>query len=447
MASLAGATRPDGGPLRIVVKIGTSSVLQEGTSGATQLALVHLATTVEVLSKLRDMGHDVVLVSSGAVGAGCQRVGFRERPSVLATRQALAAIGQVHIVAKYDVLFSSLGHQCAQVLLTYENFLDRVQFLNARNTFEELFRMGAIPIVNENDPVGIQEIKADNDKLASMVSNMIGADLVFLMTDVNGVYTANPRTDPDAKRLELVSDFDALRATCKLGNGDDSEWGTGGMAAKISAAALATSLGVRTVIMHADDCSRIPSYVEKEVIEKTNRRKGKPVADAKERFDFGTTFERSLHPPRERKRWIRSLQRRGTITVDDGARKAVQNRKTLFAAGVVSVEGNFTSFESVAIVDRNGVEIAYGLSSLNSSDVRQVIGLQSEQIYELLGQSGVIIERENMDVLLPKSPSREGINDQAGTADISNADAETEVVSDSGSRDETFASFVPSAAF
>ncbi|GBG34187.1 Delta-1-pyrroline-5-carboxylate synthase 1 [Hondaea fermentalgiana] len=441
MASAGGSSGAAQGKLRVVVKIGTSSVLQSGSSGATQLALVHLATTVEVLWKLRAQGHDVVLVSSGAVGAGCTRVGFKERPSELSTRQALAAIGQVHLVAKYDVLFSSLGLQCAQVLLTYENFLDRVQFLNARNTFEELFRMGAIPIVNENDPVGVQEIKADNDKLACMVSNMIGADLVFLMTDVNGVYTANPRTDPNAKRLELVDDFDKLRAMCKLGSGDESEWGTGGMAAKITAASLATSLGVRTVIMHADDCPRIPLYVEKELAEKTSGSKkggAKAVqasasASNTSRFDFGTTFERSKNPPRERKRWIRSLQRRGTIVVDDGARQAVQGRNTLFAAGVISVEGNFTAFESVVIAGRDGTEVACGLCSLDSSVLRQVKGLPSERIYELFGQSGTVIERGNMDVYMAKNKSKTNLATKA----------DTETSDDKSASDSANTSFVP----
>lgn len=355
---------------------------------------MHLATTVEVLSHLRELGHDVLLVSSGAVGAGCQSIGLAERPSSLVARQALAAIGQVHLMGKYDLLFSSMGQRCAQVLLTYENFVDRVQFLNARNTFDELFRVGAVPIVNENDSVGIQELKADNDKLAGMVGNMIGADVVFLMTDVGGVYTANPHTDPDAQRIDFVDDFEALRARCKLGSGEDSEWGTGGMAAKIAAAALATSLGVRTVIMHADDCQKIEGYV---AAEQRHRRAPASVAPA-ERYAFGTTFERSAAPPRERKRWIRSLHRRGAVVVDAGARRAVVRHDTLFAVGITRVTGEFTSTESVAIVDEDGRDVAVGLSNFSSTELRQIKGMQSDAVFELVGQSGAVIERENMDV-------------------------------------------------
>ncbi len=382
--------------LRVVVKIGTSSIIhnvKDGAGGvATQLALVHLASTVSVLCELRRHGHDVVLVSSGAVGSGCHRCNLKERPSEIVTRQALASIGQVHLMGKYETLFSSMGSICAQVLLTYENFVDRVQFLNAKNTFDELFKLGAVPIVNENDTVGIQELKADNDKLAGMVSNMIGADLVFLMTDVNGVYTANPRQDPSARRIEFVTDFDALRKQCKLGDGKDSNWGTGGMAAKISAAALATSLGVRTVIMNADDVAMIPAYVRDEQDEMAS---GKIV---RERFRLGTTFERSKDPPRERKRWIRSLHRRGSVTVDAGAARAVLQHKTLFVVGITAVTGEFNTYEAVAVLDPRGLEIAYGLSSFSSADLRKVKGMNSDMIFELTGQSAAAIERENLDV-------------------------------------------------
>jgi len=225
--------------------------------GTTCLALSHLAATVQTLSELRTSGHDVILVSSGAVGAGCQKMGLKERPDSMIERQALASIGQVVLMSRYEQLFGSMSIGCSQVLLTYENFIDRSQFINARNTFNQLFSYGVIPIVNENDTVGVQELKADNDKLASMVGNMIGADILFLLTDVNGVFTANPHTDANAVRVDYVTDLEELRQKCSLGVDGDTTWGKGGMAAKITAASLATSLGVNCVIMAADDCHKI----------------------------------------------------------------------------------------------------------------------------------------------------------------------------------------------
>mmetsp|Transcript_14415 Transcript_14415/g.26732 ORF Transcript_14415/g.26732 Transcript_14415/m.26732 type:complete len:397 (-) Transcript_14415:421-1611(-) len=373
--------------LRVVVKIGTSSLLKTDASGQTSLALATLASTVEVLARLRNDGHDVVLVSSGAVGAGCERLNLKERPADEVARQALAAMGQVHLMCKYDMLFSSLGQLCAQVLLTYENCVDRVQFLNAKNTFVKLFEMGVIPIVNENDTVGIQELKADNDRLACMVSNMIGADLVFLMTDVDGVFTANPHKDRSAKRISYVTDLEELKTLCTLGEGDTTTWGTGGMAAKISAASLATSLGVRAVILHADKVNGILDYVEMES-------RAKP--GSKEVFDLGTTFERSLHPPRERKRWVRSLTCRGILTVDDGAKSALDRHRNLFASGITKVEGNFSAFEAVSVVDRDGIQVAFGLVNMPSANVKKIMGLNSDEAFELVGQSGTVIGRHNM---------------------------------------------------
>eukprot|EP00514_Thraustochytrium_sp_LLF1b_P011067 CAMPEP_0184558760 /NCGR_PEP_ID=MMETSP0199_2-20130426/46079_1 /TAXON_ID=1112570 /ORGANISM="Thraustochytrium sp., Strain LLF1b" /LENGTH=448 /DNA_ID=CAMNT_0026956029 /DNA_START=214 /DNA_END=1560 /DNA_ORIENTATION=+ len=375
-----------GKKLRIVVKIGTSSLLKTETNRTT-LALATLASTVEVLAKLRNAGHEVVLVSSGAVGAGCERYNLGERPADEIARQALAAMGQVHLICKYDMLFSSLGQLCAQVLLTYENCVDRVQFLNAKNTFDKLFEMGVIPIVNENDTVGIQELKADNDKLACMVSNMIGADLVFLMTDVDGVYTANPNVDPNAQHIAYVTDLDELKAKCNLGD-DDSSWGTGGMAAKISAASLATSLGVRAVIMNAANVSQIGDYVEHEALEANN--------GTSEVYPLGTTFERSSSPPVERKRWIRSLKCRGVITVNDDCKRAIERHRNLLASGITKIEGNFSAFEAVSVVDRSGLQIAYGLANVPATDAKKIMGMKSDEAFALVGQSGTVIGRHNM---------------------------------------------------
>jgi len=392
--------------LCVVAKIGTSSVvvasqLKENGPRVARLALVHLATVVEALCRLSEEGHNVVLVSSGAVASGCLEMN-RAPPGDLAERQAMAAIGQVHLMAKYSALFATMGKKCAQVLLTYENFVDRVQFINARRTFEKLFEAGVIPVVNENDTVGTHELKADNDKLACMVGNLVSADLVFLMTDVNGVHTCNPLTYPDeAKRIPVVDNVEELRTMCKLSSGTAEDWGTGGMAAKISAAALATSLGVCTVIIHADDCHRIPAYVREEVEHRNSPGNGDKGAHS---YDFGTTFRVGGMPPTEKKRWIRSLPRRGRdVVVDDGAAAAVRKSATLFARGVVNVRGNFSSYEAVAIVDQHGNEIACGLSLFSSDELREIARKSSDEIYDIIGRDGEVVPRT---FLVVKSPSK-----------------------------------------
>mmetsp|Transcript_464 Transcript_464/g.633 ORF Transcript_464/g.633 Transcript_464/m.633 type:complete len:386 (-) Transcript_464:27-1184(-) len=381
----------NGKGLKVVVKIGTSSLIGD-SDGTTNLELSQLAETVEVLSSLRRAGHDVVLVSSGAVGAGCQKLGLDKKPKDnYFAKRALASIGQVQLMEKYNILFSTLGQNCAQVLLTYENFVDRTQFLNAKRTFLELFELGCIPIVNENDSVGIQELKTDNDKLALMVGNLVGADAVFFMTDVDGVYTANPFKDKNAKRIGRIrhdndDDVNKLEMLCKRGKNEESRWGTGGMPAKIQAAVLAASLGMRSVIMNAKDVSKIKPYVDSQSEGGTCK------------YDFGTTFEKNSSPPIERKRWIRSLHRRGKIILNTEEDEFPEECKVVSASECIKVEGKFDSLEAVSIENLQGTELACGLSSFSSSDLQKVLrdaeagdsGDESEEIF--------FIEQSNLDV-------------------------------------------------
>ena len=298
------------------------------------------------------------------------------------------------------MLFLSLGYKCAQVLLTYENFVDRIQFLNARNTLNAMLDFGVVPIVNENDSVGVQELKADNDKLAAMVVNAVGdCDLLFLLTDVNGVYTSNPLKNPNAQRIPYVKSSSCLRGLC-AGFDEGSEWGTGGMAAKVTAGTLATSLGVRTVIMSADDVSGILDYCETFINQPDL---GNPVDDScnlDDFFKFGTTLESCTPVPREHKGWIRTLHRRGCLIVDDGAKRAIGERKNLFAVGLKEVIGSFTALEAVSIHDTHGNEVAYALVNFSSDDLNIIKGLHTDEVYQKLSQSGVIVSRKNMDVIM-----------------------------------------------
>jgi glutamate 5-kinase len=230
----------------LVVKIGTSSLTSPETGN---LALSTIAALVESLTELRRQGNNVVLVSSGAVGVGCARLGLRDRPRTLALKQAVAAVGQGRLMRVYDDLFTTLQQPIAQVLLTRSTFRERTAYINASNTFRELLRLGVIPVVNENDTVAVDELKfGDNDTLSALVASLIEADWLFLMTDVDRLYSADPRQVPDAQPITLVNHIDELEEL-QVQTGDrGSAWGTGGMVTKITAARIATSAGVRTVI-------------------------------------------------------------------------------------------------------------------------------------------------------------------------------------------------------
>ena len=264
----------------IVIKVGTSSLVVPGSGVVAVSALARLA---EASLRLRAKGYDVILVSSGAVGLGCSRLGLRERPTSIAGKQAAAAVGQVRLMSLYDDVFSVLGAAVGQVLLTYDAFGDRQQYLNARNTFVELLRLGVVPVVNENDTVAVQELRVgDNDTLSALVAAMVGASWLFLMTDVEALFTANPRVDPTGAPIRVVpmSAIQGLRRQMAQGSGKlevggfgapegvegaggnapapsgaaASSWGTGGMATKLKAAQLGTAAGVTVVI---SDTARI----------------------------------------------------------------------------------------------------------------------------------------------------------------------------------------------
>jgi len=229
----------------IVIKIGTSSLTQPQTG---QLALSTIATLVEVLSQLRQQGHKVILVSSGAVGVGCARLGLTERPKEVALKQAVAAVGQGRLMRVYDDLFNTLGQPIAQVLLTRGDLVARSRYMNIYRTFAELLKLGVIPVVNENDTVAVEELKfGDNDTLSALVASLVEADWLFLLTDVDRLYSADPRSFPDAQPISLVKNINELAEQVQKSD-RPSKWGTGGITTKIAAARIATTAGVRTVI-------------------------------------------------------------------------------------------------------------------------------------------------------------------------------------------------------
>jgi len=349
----------------LVVKIGTSSLTQ-GESG--YLALSTIAGLVETLSRLRQQGHRVILVSSGAVGVGCVRLGLSERPRTIAMKQAVAAVGQGRLMRVYDDLFSALSQPIAQVLLTRSDLEQRSRYVNSYRTFRQLTQLGIIPIVNENDTVAVEELKfGDNDTLSALVASLVGADWLFLLTDVDRLYSADPRYHADAQPIHQVNKLKQLEDLQIVVGDRGSQWGTGGMVTKLEAARIATAAGIRMAITEG----RHPENIEKILA-------GKPL---------GTQFAPHPRPNNARKRWIaNSLVPTGRLYLDAGAVQAIrQGGKSLLAAGITKVEGEFQRRDAVQLCDVNGQDVARGIVNYTSQELEQIRGCHSDQIPELLG--------------------------------------------------------------
>ncbi|MEO0770089.1 MAG: glutamate 5-kinase [Cyanobacteria bacterium J06649_4] len=359
----------------IVVKIGTSSLTRPDTG---HLALATLGRLVETLCQLQRLGHQVILVSSGAVGVGCARLGITQRPKTIALKQAVAAVGQGRLMRVYDDFFTSLTQPIAQVLLTRSDLAQRSRYVNSYRTFRQLLRLGVIPIVNENDTVAIDELKfGDNDTLSALVATLVGADYLFLLTDVEQLYSADPRQDPSAQPISRVKHIDQLEA--KIGEAGSS-WGTGGMSTKIEAARIATAAGVNTVIMQGQTPENLLKILQGEAI--------------------GTLFEAQSMPPNARKRWIAgNLIPAGRLYLDEGAIAAILTAgKSLLPAGITEVEGEFFPQDAVLLCDSSGKEIARGLVNYSDGDLRKICGHRTADIAGLLGYRGAetVIHRDNL---------------------------------------------------
>ncbi|WNZ44319.1 glutamate 5-kinase [Leptolyngbya boryana CZ1] len=360
----------------IVVKIGTSSLT---TPDSGMLALSTIASLVEVLSQLRAQGNQVVLVSSGAVGVGCARLGLIERPKSMAKKQAVAAVGQGRLMRIYDDFFTALQQPIAQVLLTRGDLIQRNRYINVLHTFQELLKLDVIPIVNENDTVSVDELKfGDNDTLSALVASVVDADWLFLLTDVDRLYSADPRSNPNAQPITIVKNLDEL-AEVQTGS-SGTQWGTGGMVTKIQAARIATGAGVRTVITQGRTPQNLSKILAGELI--------------------GTQFEPQPRPFNARQRWIaHGLVPTGQIYLDEGAVRAIRSSgRSLLAAGIVQIEGAFESQEAVKLCDRTGQEIARGIVNYSHDELEKIRGRQSDEIPEILGYAGeeTIVHRDNL---------------------------------------------------
>ena len=326
--------------------MGTSSLLR---ASAGTLHLSQICSLCETVSRLRSHGIRVVLVSSGAVGAGMFRLGISEKPKEVAKKQALAAVGQVHLMRYYEDIFNTIGIKCAQVLLTLENLSNRKQYVRARNTFAALFDMGVVPIVNENDTVAVEELRfGDNDTLSAQVAALVEAQWLFLLTDVDGLYTANPATDP-ARRIETVENINDLDVDV---GGAGTSVGTGGMVTKLTAARIACAAGCKTIVCLSANLER---DIEKAVVEGAS---------------VGTAFLPAKEGARGKKKWLLAVPVRGRVVVGVRGAKAVLRGAPLLLIHVVDVaEGEFRVQECVAIEDEDGNELARGLCNYASADV------------------------------------------------------------------------------
>jgi glutamate 5-kinase len=357
----------------LVVKAGTS-VLLEGT------AALDRANVERLLNELVDAlerGHRVIFVSSGAIGAGLAPLGFRRRPANIPDLQACAAVGQSLLMQAYNEVLVRRGYVAAQLLLTYGDFQDRRRYLNLRNTLAGLQDRKVLPVINENDTVSLDEIKfGDNDTLCALVSNVVDASLTILLSDVDGLYTANPRRDPTARRLTVVEEVTPEIEA--LADVSDSGVGAGGMATKIRAARIVTSVG-GTVILADGKQASVAAMLRGEV--------------------QGTLFKPTGDRLDHRKRWIaHTLKEAGVVVVDAGAARALTEQgRSLLPAGVVGCEGEFVEGDPVVVTHADR-RIAKGLINYSADQVRLIMGKRSSEIAGLLGGRifDEVIHRNNM---------------------------------------------------
>ena len=364
---------------RIVVKVGTSSL----THSTGQLNLPRIQKLVNELAALGKQGKEMILVTSGAVGAGMEMLGLTEKPKTIPEKQAAAAVGQGILMHTYEKFFSEHGQIVAQVLLTREDSVKRTRYTNSRNTLLTLVKMGVIPIINENDAVAIEELKiGDNDTLSAMVASIVDADVLIILSDVEGVYTDNPQTNPAAELIGEIADITPEMEA--LAGGPGTQRGTGGMYTKIQAGKIAVNSGVSMVI-----ASGLRDGV---------------LGDVLSGSQVGTIFLSKENRLQVRKRWLAfGARTQGTITIDKGCEKAIlSGGSSLLATGITAVTGDFEHGNTISIITLEGREIARGIANYNGEDARKIIGVHTNEVSKILGSKPYdeVIHRDNLVLLV-----------------------------------------------
>lgn len=364
---------------RIVIKVGTSTITYaNGKRNFSQIDRL-----AREISDLQNQGKEMILVTSGAVAVGVDRMGLPGKPKTIPGKQAAAAVGQGVLMHTYEKFFADYGQIVAQVLITKTEAIDRHRYTNTRNTFMELMRQHVIPIVNENDVVALDELKiGDNDNMSALVAGIVDADLVIILSDVDGLYTANPQTHPDAVIVpEVVEITPEIEASA---GGVGSARGTGGMATKIQAAKAATSSGIHLVIASGTEKNAITRVLQGE--------------------ELGTLFVSRENRLQFRKRWLAfGAKIAGSIVVDDGCAKAIRKAGgcSILPAGVFAVQGEFLSGSTVSVIDKDAHELARGLVHYSSAELEQIKGCNSGEIANILGHKNFdeVIHRDDLVIL------------------------------------------------
>lgn len=363
--------------MRIVIKIGSNIVADE--RGLDERQITSISADISTVS---DMGNEVVIVSSGAIAAGMKKLGIMGRPKDIKLKQASAAIGQSSLMWAYEKAFGSHGKKVAQVLLTREDISGRVRYMNARNTLLTLLSYGVIPVINENDTVATDEIMfGDNDQLASLVSTLLGADRLIILSDVDGLYSEDPKKNPSATLIRSVKEISPEMLDMA---GKEGVLGTGGMYSKLIAAERAMRAGITVNIING-------------------RKKGLLISALKGEMQ-GTEFSARKGRLTAKKGWIAfGVKPKGSIFIDEGARKALtMSGKSLLPSGIIKVEGGFKAGDAVYCVDVAGLRIAKGLTNYSAEDVEKIKNKKTSEIEKTLGYkySDEVIHRDNMVILL-----------------------------------------------
>lgn len=364
---------------RIVIKFGTSTITYaNGKRNFSQIDRL-----AREISDLQNQGKEMILVTSGAVAVGVDRMGLPGKPKTIPGKQAAAAVGQGVLMHTYEKFFADYGQIVAQVLITKTEAIDRHRYTNTRNTFMELMRQRVIPIVNENDVVALDELKiGDNDNMSALVAGIVDADLVIILSDVDGLYTANPQTHPDAVIVPEVAEITPEIEASAGGVG--SARGTGGMATKIQAAKAATSSGIHLVIASGTEKNAITRVLQGE--------------------ELGTLFVSRENRLQFRKRWLAfGAKIAGSIVVDDGCAKAIRKAGgcSILPAGVFAVQGEFLPGSTVSVIDKDAHELARGLVHYSSAELEQIKGCNSGEIANILGHKNFdeVIHRDDLVIL------------------------------------------------
>jgi len=363
---------------RVVIKVGSRVLTAQGDG----LDVGRIAAIVAEIAQLRRGGRECLLVSSGAIAAGAKRLGIHGRPKSLADSQAAAAVGQGTLIAAYDAAFRSYSVTVAQILLTRDDTHSRQRFVNARATLETLLRRGVVPIINENDTVSTVEIRlGDNDHLSGQVAHLVDADLLALLSDTDGLFTADPHVDPNATHIDEVTQIDG--AILDLAGGSHSTVGSGGMRSKVLTAREAGRYGIATVILDGHKEGELSRAFH-----------GEPV---------GTLFWPEHRSLSSRKQWIAySLKPAGRVLLDDGACRALRERGgSLLPSGILEVQGDFPAGSSISCCDQDGLEFARGLTNFPADELAKIRGRHSREIPTTLGYASFdeVIHRDNLVLL------------------------------------------------